>query len=285
MSVSVIAGLLIVWQVLAGYARGAIRSLANLAGLVGAILLSPKFGDLLQMMFLNAWISNPVWARGIAVAGAALVIWTAFVIAGRVLNGIFGGPAVELWTFGLNKKLGLFIGFVQGVVIAFVFLWVVYFTGDLWWVFLRMAPEPGRAGPPPRTFAAFIYNAKSDLAPNLSGQPTSWAGQAITALDPTPQKFKDAVKLLGMLANQPELRRKLTSYAGFARLDRDPAIHAALTDADLIKMANEGQPVISLLLHRKVIAILRDKAARETLAAFDWADALKFVSQREKRGG
>ncbi|MBM3891988.1 MAG: CvpA family protein [Verrucomicrobia bacterium] len=285
MSVSVIAGLLIVWQVLAGYVRGAIRSLANLAGLVGAILLSRQVGDLLQMMFFNAWIPNPVWACGIAVSVAAFVIWIAFVIAGRILDRMFGGPAAGVWTFGLNKKLGLFIGFIEGVVIAFVFLWVVYFTGELWWMFLRMAPEPGRAGPPPQTFAAFVYNAKNDLAPNLSGQPTSWAGQAVTALDPTPQKFKDAVKLLGLLANQPETRRKITGYAGFARLDRDPAIHAALTDADLIKMANEGRPVLTLLLHSKVIAIMKDKAARRILAEFDWADALKFVGYRERKGG
>ena len=160
----------------------------------------------------------------------------------------------------------------------FGFLWAVYFTGELWWMFLPMAPEPGRAAPPGGTFAAFVYNAKSDLIP-------SPAGQTIMSLDPTPQKFKDAVKLLGLLANQPEMRRRIASYAGFARLDRDPAIRAALTDGDLIKMANEGQPLISLLLHRKVIGIMKDKAARENLAEFDWPDALKFVGYREKKGG
>src|ERR1035437_2368388 len=109
MTVSIIAGLFIVWQVVAGYMRGAIRTVANLIGLVAAILLSPRVGELFAPLVFNYLTKNPVWERIISVTIAAFLIWLVAVIVGRLVHYGLVGRGDPLWSFGTNKKIGLFI--------------------------------------------------------------------------------------------------------------------------------------------------------------------------------
>jgi uncharacterized membrane protein required for colicin V production len=277
MSVSLIAGLLIVWQVLAGFARGAVRSVASLIALVAAILLSPMVGTLIQPLVAAYATNNPVWERAVAVGTAALFLWLLCIIGGRVVQHIVAGPREPLWSFSFNKKLGLFIGFVEGVVLAFVFLWMVYFLGTVAWLFLPMAQNKGRAAPPDGSLSAFLIRAKADLK-------SSPVGAAISELDPTPQAVYDAAALIGVLADQPDKRKTLLDYPAFQRLQRIKAIDEALSDPDLNKMVRDERALSYYLMHPKIIALVRDKEAREAIAAFDWSDALKFVSKREAMG-
>ena len=53
MVVFIIAGVLILWNAFIGFSRGAIRSVAHLAGLAGAVLLSPKLADLFQPLVVR----------------------------------------------------------------------------------------------------------------------------------------------------------------------------------------------------------------------------------------
>ena len=282
MSVSIIAGLLIVWQVMAGFARGGIRAVANLAGVLGALLLSPALAAPFQPLIFNYVTQNPVWERSIAIAVAAVCIWLVCFVLGRLIHNSTGGSQESFWSFGLNKKAGMFIGFLEGVVLAFVFLWLVYILGSASWLFQPMAQGKGRAAAPDGTLAAFLTNAKTDLG-------ASPVGGAITALDEqfgvVPRKVYQAAALINALVDQPDARRRLTEHPGFQRLQRVKAIREAVSDPELNKLADEGQRSVSYIaLHRKVLALWRDKEARDALAEFDYVEALKFVGRRERPG-
>jgi uncharacterized membrane protein required for colicin V production len=280
MSVLIIAGLLIVWQVVAGFARGGIRAVANLAGVLGALLLSPKVADPFQPLVFNYVTQNPVWERSIAVGLAAVCIWLVCFVAGRLVHNSIGASQDGFWSFGLNKKAGMFIGFLEGAVLAFAFLWLVYILGSAAFLFQPMAHGKGRAAPPGGTLAAFLANAKADLT-------ASEAGKAIIALDEqlgvVPPKVYQAAALLNTVVDWPDARQRLTEYPGFQRLLRVKAIRDAVSDPELNKLAADGQRSVSYIaLHRKVLAFWRDKEARAALAEFDYADAQKFVMQRPR---
>jgi len=282
MSILIIAGLLIVWQVIAGFARGGVRAVANLAGVVGALLLSPQVAIPIQPLVFNYLTQNPVWEKGLAVAIAAVCIWLSCCILGRLIHRSIVGPEDGFWSFGLNKKIGMFIGFLEGVVLAFAFLWVIYILGAVSWLFSPMAQGKGRSAPSAGTPAAFFANAKADLAP-------SEVGKVIAALDArfgvVPPQFHPAAALLNVLVDWPDARTRLREYPGFQRLLRVKSIREAIFDPDLNKIAADGQrSVLYIALNRKVVALWRDREAREALAAFDYADALKFVTRRPRPG-
>ncbi len=283
MSVLIIAGVLIVWQVLAGFARGGARAVANLAGVLGALLLSPKVAVPFQPLIFNYVTQNPVWERGIAVVLAAVCIWLGCVVLGRLAHNSIVGPQEGFWTFGLNKKIGLFIGFLEGAVLAFAFLWLVYILGSASFLFEPMAHGKGRAAPRDGSLAAFLANAKNDLA-------HGYAGDAIIALDRelgvVPPKVCQAAALINTLSSWPDARNRLAVYPGYQRLRRVKAIRETLDDPEMNKLAADGQRFVAYIaLHRKVISLWRDKEAREALKEFDYVDAQKFVSRRERAGG
>ena len=284
MVVFIIAGVLILWNAFIGFSRGAIRSVAHLAGLAGAVLLSPKLADLFQPLVVRYVTQNPVWERGISVGVAAVAIWMVFTITGRITHRIAFGSAGS-GGFGLNKKLGLFIGFAQGLAVAFIFLWGVYFLGTVTWLFSPMAQDRGVAAPPEGTFAAYVIAGRNELTGRNSLTPAKSTAispleSVLMQVDPVPPKFYDATALLGVIANEPEKRSLLRTYPDYVRLERCKTIHEALTDPELNKMAAEGKPLSTFLCQPKVVAILQDKESRDALADFDWTGALKFVNVR-----
>ena len=284
MVVFIIAGVLILWNAFVGFGRGAIRSIANLAGLAGAVLLSPKLADVFQPLVVRYLTQNPVWERTASVGMAAIAIWLFFTISGRIMHRVAFGSAGDA-RFGLNKKLGLFIGFAQGLAVAFIFLWAVYFLGTVAWLFSPLARDRGVAAPAGGTFADYVIAGRSQLTGRNSLAPTKVSTVSplegvLIQVDPVPKKFYDATALLGILANEPEKRALLRTYPGYLRLEHCKAIHEAITDPDLNKLAAEGKPLSVFLYQPKVVAILQDKESNDALENFDWSGALKFVGAR-----
>lgn len=278
MSASIIAAILILWQAIAGFLRGGIRAIANLAALAGAILLAPQLASVFQPMVVNYITQNPVWERGVAVGIGALAIWLVISIAGRIVNRVVGGKEAGAWSFGLNKKLGLFIGFLQGLVVAFVFLWVVCFLGSVAWLFQPIATPPGRSAPQEGTIASFLADARNDLRVSLFVQ--EMKETKLKDMDPVPQKFYDAAALLGVLADSPEKRNRFMRYPNSLRLLSCKSIRDALDDPDANKLVAKSEPLLHLLFVPKVVAIFKDKESRDALTGFDWAGALEFVNAR-----
>ena len=284
MVVFIIAGVLILWNAFVGFGRGAIRSVANLTGLAGAVLLSPKVAEVFQPLVVRYVTQDPVRERAFSVALAAIAIWLSFTIAGRVIHRVAFGSSGS-GGFGLNRKLGLLIGFVQGLVVAFIFLWGVYFLGTVAWLFSPMAKDRGVTAPAAGTFADYVIAGRNKLTGRNSLSPVTSVSVSpletvLVQVDPVPKKFYDATALLGILANEPEKRILLRAYPGYVRLLQCKAIQEALADPELNKLAAEGTPLTTLLYKPKVMAILQDKESREALADFDWTGALKFVNAR-----
>jgi uncharacterized membrane protein required for colicin V production len=285
MSASIVAAILILWQSVAGFLRGGIRSIANLAALAGAIFLSPVLGGVLQPLVATHITQNPVWESSVAVGIAALAIWLVVSIAGRIVNRIAGGGEGGVWGFGFNKKLGLFIGFLQGLVVAFVFLWVMSLLGNVAWLFQPLAAPPGRSAPQEGTFAAFVTDARNDLRASLFVKEMEEAiGESkLASYDPVPPVFYNAAALLGTLADAPEKRARFMQYPDTLRLMSCRAIREAMDDPLANKVVEKGEPLFNLLFVAKVVAIFRDQESRAAIEAFDWDRALTFVNLRPAR--
>lgn len=282
MSASLVAAILILWQAVAGFIRGGIRAISNLAALAGAILLSPRLGSLFEPVVATHITQNPVWERSVAVAIAATVIWLVIAIAGRVINRIAGGKDTNVWGFGFNKKLGLFIGCLQGLVVAFVFLWVMSLLGCVAWLFQPLAPPPGRSAPQDATFAAFVTNARNDLRSSVFVREMEDAiGKSkMASYDPVPPVFYGAAALLGVLADSPEKRYRFMQYPDAIRLMSCQAIRDALDDPQANKVVKNNEPLFWLLFVPKVVIVFKDKESRDALASFDWERAMQFVNPR-----
>lgn len=282
MSASIVAAILILWQAVAGFLRGGIRAVANLAALAGAILLSPRVGSLFQPMVATYVTQNPVWERSVAVGIAASTIWLVISIAGRIVNRIGGGGGTGAWGFGFNKKLGLLIGCLQGLVMAFVFLWVTSLLGCVAWLFQPLAPPPGRSAPQDGTFAAFVTNARNDLRSSVFVKEMEDAiGKSkLSSYDPVSPGFYGAATLISVLADSPEKRSRFMQYPDALRLMSCKAIRDAMDDPQTNKVVERSEPLFRLLFVPKVVAIFRDKESRDALAAFDWDRALQFVNLR-----
>lgn len=285
MSASIVAAILILWQAIAGFLRGGIRSIANLAALAGAIFLSPQLGDVLQPLVATHITQNPVWERSVAVGIAAMAIWMVISIAGRIVNRIAGGREGGAWGFGFNKKLGLLVGCLQGLVVAFVFLWMMSLLGYVAWLFQPLAPPPGRSVPQEGTFAAFVTDARNDLRASLFVKEMEEAiGKSkLSSYDPVPPRFYSAATLLGVLADSPDKRSRFMQYPDTLRLMSCKAIRDAMDDPQANKVVEKGESLLQLLFVPKVVAIFRDKESRDAMEAFDWDRALTFVNLRPAR--
>lgn len=285
MSASLVAAVLILWQAIAGFLRGGIRAIANLAALAGVLFLAPQLGDLFQPVVASHFTQNPVWERSVGVGIAAVAIWLVIYIAGRIVNRIAGGNEGGAWGFGFNKKLGLFIGFLQGLVVAFVFLWVMSLLGSVAWLFQPLATPPGRSGPQEGTFAAFAANAKNDLRSSLFVKEMEDAiGKSkLNSYDPVPSVFYSAATLLGTLADSPEKRSRFQQYPDTLRLMSCNAIREAMNDPQANQIVEKGEPLFNLLFVPKVVSIFRDQQSRAALEAFDWDRALTFINLRPAR--
>ncbi len=282
MSASIVAAILILWQAVAGFLRGGIRSVANLAALAGAIFLSPQLGAVLQPLVATHITQNPVWERSVAVSMAAMAIWLVISIAGRIVNRIAGGAESNVWGFGFNKKLGLLVGFLQGLVVAFVFLWVMSLLGSVAWLFQPLATPPGRSVPQEGTFASFAANARNNLRASLFVKEMEEAiGKSkLESYDPVPPVFYNAAALLGVLADSPDKRSRFMQYPDTLRLMSCRAVRDAMDDATANKVVEKGEPLFNLLFVPKVVAIFRDQESRTAMEAFDWDRALTFVNLR-----
>ena len=278
MNASIIAAFLILWQAIAGYLRGGIRAIANLAALAGAILLAPQLGSLFQPVVASHITQNPVWERSVSVGIAALAVWLVISIAGRIVNRITGGKEAGAWSFGFNKKMGLLIGGIQGLVVAFVFLWLMSLLGYVSWLFLSLAQPPGRSAAPGGTFASFVVDAKNDLRASMFAKEIGES--KLKDLDPVPPKFYSASTLIGVLADSPEKRSRFMRYPDTLRLMSCKAVRDALDDPKANEVAEKGEPLLNLLFVPKVVLIFRDQESRAAMEAFDWDRALEFVSMR-----
>ena len=285
MSASIIAAILILWQAIAGFLRGGIRSLANLAALAGAIFLSPPLGTVLQPLVATHITQNPVWERSVAVGIAAVAIWLVISIAGRIINRIAGAGEGGAWGFGFNKKLGLLVGFLQGLVVAFVFLWVVSLLGSVAWLFQPLATPPGRSAPQEGTLAAFFANARNDLRSSLFVKEMEDAigKPKLESYDPVPPVFYSAATVLGTLADAPEKRARFMQYPDTLRLMSCRAIRDAMDDPKANELVEKSDPLFNLLFVPKVVAIFRDQESRAAIEAFDWDRALTFINLRPAR--
>jgi hypothetical protein len=281
MSASLVAAILILWQAIAGFLRGGIRAIANLAALAGVLFLAPQLGGLFQPVVASHFTQNPVWERSVGVGIAAVAIWLVIYIAGRIVNRIAGGSEGGAWGFGFNKKLGLFIGFLQGLVVAFVFLWTMALLGHVSWLFLSLAQPPGRSAPPEGTFAGFVADAKNDLRASIFVEEIKKA--KLHDLDPVPPKFYSAATLLGVLADSPDKRNRFMRYPDTLRLMSCRAIREAMDDPKANEVVEKGEPLFNLLFVPKVVLIFRDQESRAALEAFDWDRALEFVNMRPAR--
>ncbi|MCX6910254.1 MAG: CvpA family protein [Verrucomicrobia bacterium] len=278
MNASIIAAFLILWQAVAGYLRGGIRAIANLAALAGAILLAPQLGGLFQPMVASHFTQNPVWERSVAVGIAALAIWLVVSIAGRLVNRITGGNEAGAWSFGFNKKMGLLIGCIQGLVVAFVFLWLMSLLGYASWLFLSLSQPPGRSSPPGGTFASFVVDAKNDLRASMFAKEIGESN--LKNLDPVPPKFYSASTLIGVLADAPEKRSRFMRYPDTLRLMSCKAIREAMDDPKANEVVEKGEPLFNLLFVPKVVLIFRDQESRAAMDAFDWERATEFINMR-----
>jgi hypothetical protein len=59
---------------------------------------------LFEPLVVTYLTANPLTERVVSWTLGALLIWLAFVIAGRIIHGVALGSKEPFWSFGLNKK-------------------------------------------------------------------------------------------------------------------------------------------------------------------------------------
>jgi hypothetical protein len=242
-----------------GLRQGAIRAAVSFFGIVLSGLLAWPLSGLIRPLLSHLGVHNlmVVWLL------SPLVVFVILLSAFKSL-GLFVHHKAEVyykyktddaalirWTW-LNKRLGLAVGLLNGLVYLTLISTVIYGL-SYWTVQIANSSE--------ERFAVRLLNRMGhDL------EATGMA-KAARALNPLPEFYFQAADLAGLLYQNPQLRERLSSYPLFLSLAERGDFKQLGQDADFQNAWKSHSPIGQLLENPNAKPIWRDPA--KALALWD----------------
>jgi hypothetical protein len=233
-----------------GYRQGVIRVAFSFVGIVLGALLAPPLGRLFKPVLLALGLKNPVliWLLGPPIV---FVLISVLAKAGAlpvhqkvdVHFRYYAGDLRELLWERLSRRLGLCLGLFNAaayfVLLCFVFFFLSY------WTFQMASP-----GADPLTIR-LLNRFGEDLQ-------SSGLSKVARAVDRLPPQWYEAADLAGTLYNNPLTEARLSRYPAFLGLAETPQFKALGSDQDFANLRQKQAPLMEVLHHPHVDAMLRD---------------------------
>lgn len=256
MTIWVLALVLFIITGLTGYVQGAIRAGFSLLGLlVSALLAGPctrLTTPIVKTLLGGFSVQNPVVIWAVAPVAAFVVLMLVFLAMSFAVHRQVevyykykaGELRLALWE-RLNKRVGICVGLVSGLVYLVLFAWGVsvasYATTQM------IQADSGTK------LVRLVNHMGKDVS-------ASGLGKAVRAVDPVPVSFYQAADILGLIYHNPVTQSRLSRYPSFLALSERQEFQELAGDKDFLEMLARQAPIGEVLANPKTKAILENSA-------------------------
>ncbi len=254
---------------LTSYYKGAIRSLVSLVGVILASFLALPLGPLLAPLVPKVGLTHPLWAVVLPPVVVFLLIALAFVglsfLAHHrvMLHFKYATDDYTRLRFErLNQRLGLALGLVGGAIYSLLVGLVFYIVG---YPMVQVTTEDSPA------LQRFFSKVRQEIA-------ESGLDRTLAAMDPMPENYYLTCDIVGLLyQNFAPLQQRLANYPAFLSWGERPEFQEIATDTSLLNLLQTRGPVLELLNHPKIVALLGNPELRSELASLSLKDLYQYL--------
>jgi len=256
-----------------GYLKGAIRTLFPLLGLLVGVFLAVPLGPLVRPLVPLVGLSNPIWSWLLPPVIVFFILAVIFIVVGFLVHHKVSlyykyrtDDYQRLSWERLNQRVGACFGLLAGAGYTILLGLVIYVLG-----YLSVQLSAGDNDP---AVIRYLNQARHDLR-------SSGLEKTVAALDPAPEKYYEAVDVIGLMRHNPLLDSRLASYPPFLTLGERQEFQNIATDAEWQTMWASQASVAQILSHPKTQDILRNQDALEQLEQIDLNDLMAYLKTGE----
>jgi hypothetical protein len=252
-----------------GYYKGAVRSLVALVGLVVATYVALPLGPYLKPLVPKVGLVHPLW--GILVPPVVVFFLVALIFIG--LSFLVHHKVMMHFKYGtddytrvkwerLNQRLGLVVGLVGGAIYSILVGLVIYIFGY---------PAVQVTGDDSPGLQRFLSSARRDIS-------TSGLDRTLAAIDPMPEDYYLASDVLGLVyQNYAALQQRIANYPAFLPWGERQEFKDIATDTSLLNLLQTRGPIIEVLNHPKIVALMDNAAVMEELRQLSLKDLYQYL--------
>jgi hypothetical protein len=254
MTIWILAVLLLASLVGLGWRQGAIRVGFSFIGILFGALLAVPLGRLVRPGLSAVGVKNDTVLWLIPPVIVFIFIGILFKVAALVVHQKVevyykykaGDLRLSLWE-RLNHRLGLCLGFLNGVAYLILLCFIFYILG--YWT-VQFRPQASGADPNPK-----MMRLLSQLGLDLQSTGMSKVARAI---DRMPAAFYQTADLAGTLYNTPLLEARVYRYPAFLGLAETPDFQNILNDKQFTEMWQRQAPVLDLVHYPAIQSVLKN---------------------------
>lgn len=254
---------------LTSYYKGAIRSLVALVGVILASFLALPLAPLLKPLVPKVGLTHPFWAVllppvVVFLLIALLFVGLSFLVHHKVmLHFKYATDDYTRLRFErLNQRLGLVVGLVGGVIYSLLVGLVIYILGY---------PAVQVTGDDSPALQRFLSAARKDIT-------ATGLDRTLAALDPMPENYYLACDVTGLVyQNYAALQQRLANYPAFLAWGERPEFKEIATDTALLNLLQTRGPVLEVIKHPKIVALLNNPEVMGELEALSLKDLYQYL--------
>lgn len=252
-----------------GYMQGAVRLGVSLIGLFLGVLLAAPLAPAVRPLVAMAGVTHAIWLWVLPPIIVFLIVLfvfmgVSFVVHRKIeLYHKYRSNDLDRFRFErLNKRLGICMGMVMGVVWFYLLGAVVYSTGYLT---TQVASEETDS-----TAVRLVNQARIDL--RETGMDAS-----VGAFDPMPRDFYVAADILGLIRQNPIVLSRLSQYPDLLALGEREEVQEIATDSEFNNLLLTKADLIEIIRHPKSQTILQNKEVIQELVSQDFKDLRQYL--------
>ncbi len=252
-----------------GYYKGAIRSLVALVGVMLASFLALPLAPWVQPLIPKVGLTHPFWSVLLPPVVVFLLIalvflGLSFLVHHRVM--LHFKYATDDYTRlrweRLNARLGIGVGLAGGAIYALLVGLVIYIIG---YPVVQVTGEDSPA------VQRFVSTARKDIA-------ATGLDRTLAALDPMPETYYLACDVIGLIyQNYAALQQRLANYPAFLTWGQRPDFQEMATDTTLLNLLQTRGPVLELINHPKIVALLNDAGLMAEVQSLSLKDLYQYL--------
>src|SRR5438128_7872105 len=256
-----------------GYAKGAIRVILPLIGLMLGVFLAVPLGPIVKPLVPLVGLKNPIWSILLPPVIVFFLISILFIIVGFIVHwkvSLYYKYRTDdfhrLKWERLNKRLGVSMGMVAGAAYTLLLGLVIYILGYLT---LQVSAGDNETG-----LVKYLNQARADLR-------STGLEKTVAALDPTPENYYLASDILGLVYHNPLLHNRLSTYPPFLSLAERQEFQDVANDTEFQNMLATQTAFGQIVNHPKTQAILNNQEIVQQLQQTDLKDLLEHLKSGE----
>ena len=256
-----------------GYAKGAIRMVFPLIGLVLGVFLAVPLGPVVKSLVPLVGLKNPIWSILLPPVIVFFLIALIFIIAGFIahwkINLYYKYRTDDYQRLSwerLNRRLGISIGLLAGAAYTLLLGLIVYILG---YSTVQISAGENETGA-----VKYLNQARTDL--HATG-----LDKTVAAFDPTPENYYLAADILGLIYHNRLLESRLSAYPPFLSFAERQEFQDIANDTDYLNLWASQAAMSQFVSNPKTQAILGNQEIVQQLQQTDLKDLLEYLNTGE----